>query len=111
MTGQDDENQLTRGMMPPHRSLSEDEWRRFVVRCLDENTSRINDVAKCLETNTKVTREVAANTKGVVDMFEAVSGAFKVLDMLSRLAKPFAIITAFFVGVAAAYVEVRRRFF
>ena len=41
-----------------------------------------------VQENTEITQTVAANTQGVVDAFNAATGAFKVLEFIGKMAKP-----------------------
>lgn len=50
--------------------------------------------------NTETTKKVEANTKGVVEAFEAAAGAFKVLETIGKLAKPLAWIGSIAITIA-----------
>jgi hypothetical protein len=70
----------------------------------DQRMGRIEgDVAAVREelaANTEATRQVAANTADLVEFFQAVQGAFKVLNVIAKLAKPLgAIATATAAGL------------
>ncbi len=41
-----------------------------------------------VQENTNITQTVAENTQGVVDAFNAATGAFKVLEFIGKMAKP-----------------------
>jgi hypothetical protein len=47
--------------------------------------------------------KVADSVKGVVDAFEALSGAFRVLEAIGKIAKPVIWIAGVFSGIALAY--------
>lgn len=56
-------------------------------------------VRKDLETNTKATQAVATNTAELVEMFQAMKGALKVLNWIGSWAKPLAYVIG--LGTAA----------
>jgi hypothetical protein len=60
-----------------------------------------------LQENTKQTQLLAKNTNGVVEAFQAASGAFRTLEVIGRLAKPFFWIGSVSGGIVAAYVNFR----
>ncbi|KQO23506.1 hypothetical protein [Acidovorax sp. Leaf78] len=75
----------------------------------DQRMGRIEgDVAAVREelaANTEATRQVAANTADLVEFFQAVQGAFKVLNWIGKVAKPVGAIataTAAAIGVWSA---------
>ncbi len=60
-----------------------------------------------LQENTKQTQLLAKNTNGVVEAFQAASGAFHTLETIGRLAKPFFWIGSVSSGLVAAYINFR----
>ena len=71
----------------------------------DERMGRIEgDVAAVradLAQNTRATQSVAASTADLVEFFEAMRGAFKVLNWIGKLAKPLGAITALCAALVA----------
>ena len=71
----------------------------------DERMGRIeSDVAAVrteLEDNTRATKQLAASTADLVEFFEAMRGAFKVLNWIGKLAKPLGAITALCAALVA----------
>lgn len=69
----------------------------------DARMTRIEDdvaaVRSDLQANTIATQAVASNTAELVEMFQAMKGALKVLNWIGSWAKPMAYIVAF--GTAA----------
>ena len=53
-----------------------------------------------LKANTEATQAVAASTAELVEMFQAMKGAFKVFNMIGSFAKPM----AYVIGLATACV-------
>jgi len=51
--------------------------------------------------------KVEANTEAVVKAFNAASGAFAVLEMLGRLAKPILWVSGLFVTIGVAWQSLR----
>ncbi|WP_240933154.1 hypothetical protein [Diaphorobacter sp. HDW4B] len=70
----------------------------------DERMNRIEGSVAALSEemaeNTKATREVADSTKDLVEFFQAMKGAFKVLNWLGKIAKPAGYIVALGTAVA-----------
>lgn len=62
---------------------------------LQAGTDRMEKIEQNLQANTEATTRVEANTKELVEFFNSVQGAFRVLEMLGKLAKPLAYITMF----------------
>jgi hypothetical protein len=54
-----------------------------------------------LAENTRATRDVAASTAELVEFFEAMRGAFRVLSWLGMLAKPLGAIAALVAALVA----------
>lgn len=77
---------------------------RGSLRAGDERMTRIEDNASTLReelaSNTQATKQVADNTRELVDLFESFKGAFRVLNWLGKLAKPM----AYIVGLGASLV-------
>lgn len=71
----------------------------------DERMTRIESnvaaLGQELADNTKATREVAESTRDLVEFFQAMKGAFKVLNWLGKIAKPAGYIVALGTAVAA----------
>ncbi|OZI59956.1 hypothetical protein [Bordetella genomosp. 11] len=53
--------------------------------------------------NTEAIKQISADTRGIVEMFAALEGGFKVLQGLGRLAKPLAYIIGLATAVITAY--------
>jgi hypothetical protein len=60
---------------------------------LQVGAERMEKIETNLKTNTDATTRVEANTKELVEFFNSVQGAFRVLEALGKLAKPLAYIT------------------
>lgn len=77
---------------------------RGSLRSGDERMTRIEDNAATLRaelaSNTQATKEVADNTRELVELFQSFKGAIKVLNWLGKLAKPM----AYIVGLGTACV-------
>ena len=58
-----------------------------------------------LSKNTHVTQQIATQTQEIVEAFGAAKGAFKVLEVLGRIAKPLGAIVALIVGIAASWTS------
>ncbi|MDP4076261.1 hypothetical protein [Acidovorax sp. A1169] len=60
----------------------------------------LSSVRAELKTNTEATQAVASNTAELVEMFQAMKGAFKVFNWIGSLAKPM----AYVIGLGTAIV-------
>ncbi len=83
--------------------------RDTIDRRLDKGAQRMgrieSDVAAVraeLQDNTRTTNQLAASTADLVEFFEAMRGAFKVLNWIGKLAKPLGAIAALGAAVLAA---------
>ena len=83
--------------------------RDTIDRRLDKGAQRMgrieSDVAAVraeLQDNTRTTNQLAASTADLVEFFEAMRGAFKVLNWIGTLAKPLGAIAALGAAVLAA---------
>lgn len=59
---------------------------------LEAGSKRMGEIEKKLDENTASTARVESNTAEMLEFFNSVRGAFRVLDMLGKLAKPLAYI-------------------
>ena len=80
---------------------------RGSLRSGDERMTRIEGNADTLRaelaSNTQATKEVADNTRELVELFQSFKGAIKVLNWLGKLAKPMAYIVGLFTAIAGFY--------
>lgn len=74
---------------------------------LGELRDRVAKVEEGLAENTASTRRVENNTAELVDMFNSFKGAFKVLEMLGKAAKPMAAIASFCIAIGAMWGSFR----
>lgn len=66
-----------------------------VLERFQAGSNRMDAIEKKLDENTAATSRVEANTQELVEFFNSVKGAFRVLEALGKLAKPLAYITMF----------------
>lgn len=89
----------------PERRSSMRIWQESVNDRLAEGEAEMKGIRLDLDANTAATRRVEANTAALVDLLNNAQGAFRVLEMLAKLAKPLgaiAMATAAFVGLWSA---------
>lgn len=84
----------------PYHYQDHAKWRADVDRRLDLGAEEMRTLSENLKANTEITNTVRDNTSEVVDLLRSFQGAFRVLNMLGKLAKPLGYIVAF---VAAVY--------
>ncbi len=63
-------------------------WRAKVDQRLDDGSATMRKLSAELKANTETTNQVQANTSEVVDLLRSFQGAFRVLNMIGKLAKP-----------------------
>ncbi len=68
---------------------------------LDEGDVRMQRIEAALQTNNEATARVETNTSDMVEAFENLKGAFKVLNWIGRAAKPLGYIA----GAIAAIIS------
>lgn len=77
---------------------------------LDEGDQRMARMEGQMAENTALTRRVDANTASIVEAFQTLQGAFKVLETLGKLARPLAWIGAFGVTLYSFWAQVKSFF-
>lgn len=70
--------------MPPS-----DDWYALVEEQIKTLQRQFTILSDKLDENTQSTKNVETNTAGVVAAFKAAEGAFRVLETLGKIAKPF----------------------
>lgn len=83
----------------PERRTEMRLWRDHVDKRLDDGSATMRELREELAANTKATKQVQADTGELVTLLQSFKGAFVVFDMLGKVAKPAAAITALIVGV------------
>lgn len=68
---------------------------------------RMDKIEADLTANTAATNRVEANTTEMLEFFNSVRGAFRVLDMLGKLAKPLAYIMMFLAALAGLWAALK----
>ncbi len=71
---------------------------------LEEGGAVIKQIKDDLASNTASTKRVESSTDEIVDFFNSVKGAFKVLNWIGKLAKPLGAIIAFCVALWTAWL-------
>lgn len=74
---------------------------------LNRGEIRMAAIERDLSANTSATREVVDNTRDLLDAFDALQGAFKVLGWIGRAARPFGWIAAAVAACAGAWAALR----
>lgn len=78
----------------PERRSSLRVWQDKVDRRLKDGDARMQALATDLAENTKATAAIKADTAELVDLLHSVKGAFRVLDLLARMARPLGFLAA-----------------
>jgi hypothetical protein len=78
---------------------------------LDEGDQRMARMEGQMAENTAITKRVDMNTAAIVDAFQTLQGAFKVLELLGKLARPLAWIGALGVTLYSFWSQVKSFFF
>lgn len=69
----------------------------------------LEEVKLALAENTTMTKNIAENTKDLVEFFTAFQGAFKALDYLGKLAKPLGYIVAVGTAISGLWATFKAR--
>lgn len=88
------ESQPTPAYTGPERRSAMRIWQEKVDRRLEDGDVRMQTLADGLAENTTATNAIKADTEELVDLLHSVKGAFRVLDMLARLARPLGFLAA-----------------
>lgn len=81
---------------PERRSrMRERQWRDDVDRRFADGSAKMKALHDELKANTETTNRVDTNTSELVSLLNSFKGAFKVLDILGRAAKPLSYIAMF----------------
>ena len=83
----------------PERRQEYLQWRNEVDRRLDKGAETMRELRDDIAANTKVTESVQTDTSELVALLHSFKGAFKVLEILGKLAKPLGYIVALVGGV------------
>lgn len=91
--------------------LARDEVIAIMTSDLAENTATTKRIEAAVETNRVLASESVKalndSIAGLLDFFNSVKGAFKVLDWLGKLARPLGYIAAFAAACASLWYSVR----
>jgi hypothetical protein len=71
-------------------------------------SSRVSSMEEDLKDNTAATTRVEKNTEDLVAAFEALKGAFKVLEIIGKVGKPVLIIAGIPAAVAAIWALAKK---
>lgn len=74
---------------------------------LDRGKKRLDRLEDALTENTKLTQQVVTQTAELIAFFNAMRGAFKVLNWLGKLAKPMAAIVALCAALMGLWASVK----
>lgn len=74
---------------------------------LDRDKKRLDRLEDALTENTRLTQKVVTQTAELIEFFDAMKGAFKVLNWLGKLAKPMAAIAALGVALAGLWASAK----
>ena len=83
----------------PERRAEYIRWRADVDRRLHDGAETMRGLRADIAANTAVTQSVQTDTQDLVALMESFKGAFRVLEMLGKLAKPLGYIVALVGGV------------
>ncbi|MDY0105318.1 MAG: hypothetical protein RBS27_01490 [Giesbergeria sp.] len=74
---------------------------------LDQGDARMTRIEGSISENTLITQQLAASTAEIVEFFNAVKGAFKVLNWIGKLARPLTAIAALTASGLAAWAAIK----
>ncbi|MGE8454647.1 MAG: hypothetical protein ACN6OP_29355 [Pseudomonadales bacterium] len=73
----------------------------------DALVGRVSALEESMTENTETTKRVEVNTEGLVEMFNALSGGFKVLVWIGKAARPIGYIAACAAGVVGLWTALK----
>lgn len=71
---------------------------------------RMDCIERNLKTNTEATERVEANTAEMLEFFNAMKGAFKVLNWIGKAARPVGVIALAVGAIASAWAALKGHF-
>ena len=80
----------------------DDPWRADITQQMQAMSQQHTQLKKAVEDNTSITKEIQANTKDIVEFFEAGKGFFTMASYVGMLAKWVTAVAAAIVAVWAA---------
>ena len=95
------------GYKGPERRSEFRLWRESVDARLDAGNHTMKGLRHDLDANTNAINSVKADTGEVVDLLRSFKGAFKVFDMLGRLAKPLGALIMLGVAIAGFFTALK----
>lgn len=69
--------------------------------------ARMTRIEQSLAENTKATQETAESTSELVELIQALKGAFKALEYIGKLARPLGYILKVGVAIAAIWATIK----
>jgi len=94
---------MSTGNNPPHQYADLDQYRPS-RRAVDE---RIDDIVHELKEQRRMIEEIRTDVAGVVEAWHAIEGGLKVLGVLAKVAKFFAVLAGLVTAVGTAWYALR----
>ena len=91
----------------PERRQDYSHWRETVDQRLDDGADTMKGLRADIAENTATTKQVQMDTSELVVLLKSFKGAFSVLEMLGKLAKPLGYIVAVVGGVLGIVAMVK----
>lgn len=95
---------------PPLQITSEEDaaaWRAKVDARLDAGAANMRNLRADLKINSDLTTQVHADTRELVSLLNSFQGAFKVFDLVGRIAKPLGYIVMACSAVLAFWTAIK----
>lgn len=78
-------------------------WREKVDKRLDEGAATMRGLRVAIDENTATTHAVQGNTQEAVDLLNSFKGAFRVLELVGKAAKPMGYIATACIAFAGLF--------
>lgn len=78
----------------PERRSEFRRWRESIDKRLDDGAHAMKGLRIDMDENTRATNGIKKDTSEVVELLHSVKGAFRVLEMLAKLARPLGYLAA-----------------
>lgn len=91
----------------PERRQDYSHWRATVDQRLNDGAATMKGLREDIAENTAATKQVQVDTTELVALLKSFKGAFSVLEMLGKLAKPLGYIVVLVGGVLGIVAAVK----
>lgn len=89
------------------RRIADQIWREKIESRMQAGDERMNQLDGDIKENTRITAEIKQDTAELIEAFQSVKGAFRVLEMIAGLARPLSYIVMLGTAVAGFWYAIK----